>query len=92
MDRVEGFEVDDEDKREHLLDTFCYGIALALGNSKVLNHTRANGVERGDFFVARTPVSIFESQIQCYNPGAALPPNAASSPCESPRDPVWRVS
>jgi len=36
MDQVEGFRPSDKDyKREDdLLDTFCYGIALALGDSK----------------------------------------------------------
>jgi hypothetical protein len=35
MDQVEKFRVGDKDsKREDdLLDTFCYGIALALGDS-----------------------------------------------------------
>jgi hypothetical protein len=36
MDQVESFRVGDKDnKREDdLLDTFCYGIALALGDNK----------------------------------------------------------
>jgi hypothetical protein len=36
MDQIESFRVGDKDsKREDdLLDTFCYGIALALGDSK----------------------------------------------------------
>jgi hypothetical protein len=37
MDQIESFRVGDKDsKREDdLLDTFCYGIALALGDTKV---------------------------------------------------------
>jgi hypothetical protein len=36
MDQVESFRVGDKDskKEDDLLDTFCYGIALALGDSK----------------------------------------------------------
>jgi hypothetical protein len=36
MDQVESFRVGDKDKKreDDLLDTLCYGIALALGDSK----------------------------------------------------------
>jgi hypothetical protein len=35
LDQVEGFRVGDKksEREDDLLDTFCYGIALALGNS-----------------------------------------------------------
>jgi hypothetical protein len=36
LDQVESFRVGDRgtDREDDLLDTFCYGIALALGNSE----------------------------------------------------------
>jgi hypothetical protein len=36
LDQVESFRVGDKksDREDDLLDTFCYGIALALGNSE----------------------------------------------------------
>ena len=36
LDQVEGFRIGDKqgDREDDLLDTFCYGIALALGNSE----------------------------------------------------------
>jgi hypothetical protein len=36
LDQIESFRVGDRnsDREDDLLDTFCYGIALALGNSE----------------------------------------------------------
>jgi hypothetical protein len=36
LDQVESFRIGDRgnDREDDLLDTFCYGIALALGNSE----------------------------------------------------------
>ena len=36
LDQVESFRVGDRggDREDDLLDTFCYGVALALGNSE----------------------------------------------------------
>jgi hypothetical protein len=36
VDQIEGFRVGDRksNREDDLLDTFCYGIALALGNSE----------------------------------------------------------
>ena len=36
LDQVESFRIGDKqsDREDDLLDTFCYGIALALGNSE----------------------------------------------------------
>jgi hypothetical protein len=32
IDQIEGFRVGDRDREDDFLDTFCYGIALGLGN------------------------------------------------------------
>jgi hypothetical protein len=36
LDQIEGFRVGDKngDREDDLLDTFCYGVAIALGNSE----------------------------------------------------------
>jgi hypothetical protein len=36
LDQVESFRVggEDSDREDNLLDTFCYGIALGVGNSE----------------------------------------------------------
>ncbi|HZZ24900.1 MAG TPA: hypothetical protein VFE60_21005 [Roseiarcus sp.] len=36
LDQVESFRIGEResDREDNLLDTFCYGIALALGNSE----------------------------------------------------------
>jgi hypothetical protein len=36
LDQVENFRVGDKksDREEDLIDTFCYGIAIALGNAE----------------------------------------------------------
>ena len=38
LEQVESFRVGDKgsDREDDLLDTFCYGVALALGNSQGL--------------------------------------------------------